>query len=96
MFSNPFRAPCHRLPDDVRDLRDLVNAHEGVHLAGFVMIANDDVDSERAGIFNLIDSGDSAIDRDEESRSKRFSPVDAAVGNSVSFFDTIGNMDDRF
>ena len=32
MFPHPFRAPGNGLSDDVRDLRDLVNAHEGVHL----------------------------------------------------------------
>ena len=31
MFPNLFRSPGHRLFDDVRDLRDLVNAHERVH-----------------------------------------------------------------
>ena len=31
MFPHPFCAPRHRLPDDVRHLRDLVNAHERVH-----------------------------------------------------------------
>ena len=32
MFSSSFRALGHRLSDDVRNLRDLVNTHEGVHL----------------------------------------------------------------
>jgi hypothetical protein len=32
MFSYPFRASCHRLPDDFRHLRHLVNAHERVYL----------------------------------------------------------------
>ena len=31
MFPHPFRAPGNGLSDDIRDLRDLVNAHEGIH-----------------------------------------------------------------
>jgi hypothetical protein len=60
-----------------------------------VVVAHDDLDTERARVGDLLDGRDAAVDRDEQGRAGRRLPLDARHGQPVAVARPARQLADR-